>query len=102
MHGHLILVNANRVEKSRLQTEIEKKTKELEDYLEKENKTISKTIFTFWKNFEDMCLAMGEHYPSMNFIEIENLTAYKFYHLKSYISKKNKPRTGNDSRTEED
>lgn len=82
--------------------EIEERTDELEDYIEKENKTISKTIFNFWKNFEELCMAMGEHYASMSFQDIENLTAYKFYSLKSYISKKNKPRKQNAVGTEED
>lgn len=101
MHSNLILKNANRVEKSKLQVEIEKRTNELQDYLDKEALTISKTIFSFWKNFEEMCLAMGEHYPSMSFKEIEVLSASEFYRLKSYISKKNKRHINNGTGKEE-
>lgn len=92
MHAELIMANPGRIQKARMQEAIEKRTKELQDYLNKESKTISKTVLELWKNFEYMVVAMADHYPAMSPIEIEKLSAWKFYHLKSYISKKNKPK----------
>jgi len=101
MHGDLILSNPNRLEKATKQIAIEKRTKELQDYLDKDSKTISKSTVELWKNFEELCMTLSRLDGIMNEIQIENLTAWHFYRKKSYLSKINKPRQSNGTQENE-
>ncbi len=93
MHCELIMENPNRIQKAKMQHEIEKRTKELQDYLDKEATTLSKSIVNMWTNFEELCMTLSRLDGIMDEIKIANLSAYHFYSKKAYLSKINKPRT---------
>lgn len=101
MHGDLILSNPNRLTKAKKQLAIEKRTKELQEVLDKETTSLSKSIIKLWENFEELCMTMSRLDGIMTEIEIENLSAWRFYKKKDYLSKINKPKAKNGTQENE-
>lgn len=101
MHGDLILSNPTRIQRAIKQIEIEKRTKELQDVLNKDDIGLSKSILKLWENFEELCMTMSRLDGIMTEIEIENLSAWRFYKKKDYLSKINKPPKPNGAQENE-
>lgn len=87
------MANPSRIEKAKMQIAIEKRTKELQDAMDKETTTLSKSIISLWRNFEELCATLSRLDGIMNDSQIEKLSAHKFYFKKAYLSKINKPKS---------
>jgi hypothetical protein len=74
------------MEKTRMETEFEK-------LRQSERKTVMKTCFDLWQNFDELSRYMAEADGRMSFLEIQNLSASNFYRHKSWLHKKMKRTT---------
>jgi hypothetical protein len=101
LHADFILSNPNRINKALKLKTIEKRSKDLQKTLEKKSFTLSKSIISLWENFEELCMTLSRLDGKMTFTEIESLSAWNFYRLKSYLSKINKPQPKNGTQENE-